>query len=133
MARPPIPKPGTKSSFAGEICPAINDEPTTAQARSKFQCLTPDSGRDALSRAGWLPRVSTIAVCLSLLLRRSRTLLGGGALLGLLLSCSLGGGALLGLLLSCSLGGGALLGLLLLRCLWAAARCCIACSAALWF
>jgi hypothetical protein len=58
-------------------------------------------------------------MCLSLLLRRSRTLLGGGALLGLLLSCSL--------------GGGALLGLLLLRCLWAAARCCIACSAALWF
>jgi hypothetical protein len=95
MARPPIPKPGTKSSFAGEICPAINDEPTTAQARSKFQCLTPDSGRDALSRAGWLPRVSTIAMCLSLLLRRSRTLLGGSAPLGLLLGGGLGGSSVI--------------------------------------
>jgi len=54
-----------------------------------------------LSRASWLPRVSTIAVCLSLLLRRCRMLLGGGALLGLLLGCGLGGGALLGLLLGC--------------------------------
>src|SRR5437868_2378654 len=66
-----------------------------------------------LSRASWLPRVSTIAVCLSLLLRRCRMLLGGGALLGLLLGCGLSGGALLGLLLRCGLGGGALLGLLL--------------------
>jgi hypothetical protein len=97
MARPPIPKPGTKSSFAGEICPAINDEPTTAQAGRKFQCLTPDSGRDALSRAGWLPRVSTIAMCLSLLLRRSRTLLG------LLLLRCLGSGALLHCLLRSAL------------------------------
>ena len=52
-------------------------------------------------------------MCLSLLLRRSRTLLGGSALLGLLLSCSLGGGALLGLLLLRCLGSGALLHYLL--------------------
>jgi len=57
--------------------------------------------------------VSTIAVRLSLLLRRCRTLLRRGALLGLLLRGGLGGGALLGLLLRGGLSGGALLRCLL--------------------
>jgi hypothetical protein len=89
--------------------------------------VTHESSRNALSRAGWLPRVSTVSVRLSLLLRRCRMLLGrrlgGSALLGLLLRCGLGGGALLRLLLGRGSGCCALLGLLLGRGLGGVALC----------